>query len=111
MVLQEDRIWNWRLRPENRATRSLSGGTHQPNRRVANRRKRTCALEACTKGRETMRHLKPGQTDPSELPAGSKGGTDKESGKEGSWNVGTGVAVNIARAGVRKWEPIRKVVA
>ena len=58
-----------------------------------------------------MRHLKPGQTDPSGLPAGSKGGTGKESGKEGSWNVGTGVAVNLARAGVSKWEPIRKVVA
>ena len=58
-----------------------------------------------------MRHLKPGQTDPSGLPARSKGGTGKESRKEGSWNVGTGVVVNLARAGVRKWDLIRKVVA
>ena len=62
-------------------------------------------------GKGDQRHLKPGQTDPSGLPAGSKGGTSKESGKEGSWNVGTGVVVNLARAGVRNWKLIRKVVA
>ncbi|CAG8698978.1 8551_t:CDS:2, partial [Cetraspora pellucida] len=50
---------------------------------IANWRKRTYALEACTKGRVTVRHLKPEQTNLSGLPARSKKETDKESRKEG----------------------------
>jgi hypothetical protein len=41
--------------------------------------------------RETMRHLKPGLTYPSGLPAESKGETGKESEEEGSLNVDAGV--------------------
>ena len=58
--------------------RSFSGGTYQPNRRVANRRKRTCVGKTCTMGREPIRHLMSGHTNPSGLPAGSLGGTDKD---------------------------------
>ena len=76
----------------------LKWGTHQPNRRVANRRKRTCALEACTKGRKTVRHLKPGQTDPPGLPAGSKGETGKESKEERKSECGYWGCANLIRA-------------
>ena len=42
-------------------------------------------------GKETIKHLKPGQTDPSGLLARSKEETDKESKEEEKLNVGTGV--------------------